>query len=205
MVKILIATHNPAKINSYKSMLGEENIEFVCLSDLGITEVAPENLPSFKENAIAKAKFYYNLSKIPTLAEDSGIEIDALNGWPGINSRRIYGVDKPEASDEEIIQETMFRLTDVPFEQRTCHMKVVMALAIDKDHVTVSEAQTDCYIALEPSQHLIKGFPYRSMFYLPEHKAIEADLEYLNPGLDFMTHRKNAIIKLTPLIKHLTE
>ena len=113
MTKILVATHNPAKLNSYKSMLTDENIEFLCLADLGIKESAPENLPTFKENAIAKAKYYFNLANMPTLAEDSGVEIDALNGWPGVNSRRIYGSDKPEATDGEIIKETISRLKDV--------------------------------------------------------------------------------------------
>ena len=84
-------------------------------------------------------------------------------------------------------------------------MKVVMALVVDKDHVTVSEAQSDCYIALEPSQHVTKGFPFRSLFYLPEYQAIDADLRDLHPDTDFMPHRKNAIMKLTPLIKHLIE
>lgn len=203
MAKILVATHNPAKINSYRNMLSEENIEFVCLSDLGITQSAPEDLSTFKDNAIAKAKFYQALSNLPTLSEDSGIEIDALNGWPGIFSRRIWGKESREATDEEIIGDTIKKMENVPFDKRACHMKVVMALAIDQDNITTAEAQTDCYIALQPSQHLIKGFPYRSMFYLPEYKAIESDLEYDNPGKDFMTHRKNAIIKLTPLIKQL--
>ena len=100
-MKILLATHNPAKISSYKSKLSDLGIDFVTLGDLGITDKFEENKSTFEENAKEKALYHYRLTKMPTIADDGGFEIDFLNGEPGVKSRRWLGY---EATDEEIFE-----------------------------------------------------------------------------------------------------
>jgi len=87
-------------------------VTLVGLADVGITEAPEETGISFQENAILKAKFYAEKSKLPTLADDGGLEIDALNGEPGVKSHRWIHQDR-EDTDEELIQYTLDRMKDI--------------------------------------------------------------------------------------------
>ncbi len=160
MSKLLIATHNPAKFNEFVHLLGNYKLDLVSLSDLSIKAKAPEEADNFKDNAMAKARFYYNLAQVPTLADDSGLEIDALDGWPGVSSRRIFGVDNHEATDEELIQETLRRLQGVPWEKRTAHFSIATALILSQDELYTAEGQGLAgYIGERPAITRIPGYP----------------------------------------------
>src|SRR3989344_1856522 len=103
MNKLLIATHNPAKFNDISRFLKDIPYKLVSLNDVGITEDIEEDQPTFELNAIKKATFFVKKSGLPTLGDDSGMEIDYLRGKPGVLSKRWA----PDESDESIITHTL--------------------------------------------------------------------------------------------------
>jgi len=122
-VRILLATTNPGKLAEVKQILGER-IEIVGLSAAESTEEI-ETGTSFKENALLKARHYFQISGIPTIADDSGLEVEALNGAPGIHSARYAG---PDAEDKDRIQKLIEEMRGVPGQRR--HARFTCAAAI---------------------------------------------------------------------------
>ena len=114
MKKLLIATHNPAKFSEIKYFLKDLPFKIVSLKDLKIKEDVKENGKTFKENAVKKAKHYGQKSGLLTIADDGGLEIDYLNGAPGIHSRR--WINGKRAGDKELIKHTLKLLKGVPLE-----------------------------------------------------------------------------------------
>lgn len=199
---LLIATRNRAKFDEFALLLKPYELKFVSLEDLKITATAEETGETFNENAELKARFYGNLANIPTLADDGGLEIEYLNGWPGVSSRRIFGPDKPEASDEEMIAETMRRLDSVPTEKRTCRFTVSLALFLPPEALHLGHGFVAGVIPNEPSPVRVPGFPFRSIFFLPQFGKAIAELPP-QAQADFMNHRKKAIIELEPYLREL--
>src|SRR3989338_11058336 len=114
MNKILIGTSNQAKLETYKKLLKDFNFEIISSKDLNIP-VPEEKHKTFEEEAVNKAKYYFEKSGIPTIVDDGGFEIDALNGEPGVKSKRWIG---REMTDEEIVAEVFKRMKNVP--NRAC-------------------------------------------------------------------------------------
>jgi len=203
MKRLLIATRNPTKFERLKKLLCSYKLQVLSLNDVGISQGVDESGKTFEENAVLKARFYAKLSNLPVLGDDSGLEIDALDGWPGVYSRRIFGPSKPDATDDEVVSETLKRMTKVPFEKRTCHFTAVMALLIPPDKLHVTHSSTDGYIITEPKGIRKPGFPMESIFYLPDLDKTAAELDQEGNLENYLTHRKNAIIKLEPYLKEL--
>lgn len=197
MRKLLIATKNPGKVLEYREIFKELDlkIELVSLKDLGIEQSLEETGKTFEENAIQKAKFYYNLAGLPTLSDDSGIEIDFLNGEPGAKSRRWPGY---EASDEELIEFTLEKLKRVPEEKRGAQLRAIVGLTFPgEEKVYTFEGILRGRIAQKPFEKSIPGYPFRSIFIHKQQK------KYLGE-LSLVAHRKQAIEKALPIIrKHL--
>ena len=124
--KLLIATHNQGKIREYRHLLQDIPLDLVSLDDLGISEEIEETGATFVENAWLKACGYAQLAGMLTLSDDSGLEVDALGGEPGIHSAR-YGGDSC-ASDEDRIQLLLRNLAEVPREKRTARFRCVIAI-----------------------------------------------------------------------------
>lgn len=204
MPKLLIATHNPAKFNEFAGLLSSYKLDLVSLKDLGIAAKAPEEADNFKDNAVVKAKFYYNLSRLPTLADDSGLEIDALHGWPGVGSRRIFGAANDEATDEELIQETLRRLQGVPWEKRTAHFSIAVALVLsqNKFYLAAGQGMTG-YIGEAPTSTRIPGYPFRSLFYVSKYNKMSADLTYEELEQVGFRHRPIVLEQLGLYLKRL--
>jgi len=115
---LLIATFNPGKFREYKIIINQIlklSLNLISLKDLKINEKVEEKEKNYKDNAILKAKFYCKISGLPTLADDSGLEIDYLKGWPGVKSRR--NEEGKELSDKKLITMVMEKLKGVPFEK----------------------------------------------------------------------------------------
>src|SRR3989344_1944210 len=113
MNKLLLATHNPAKIRELKLGLQElkkSGIKLVTLKSLKIRSKPRETGKTFRENAVIKARYYANLSRLPTVADDGGLRIPFLRNEPGVRSRRWLGF---EASDEQLINYTLSQLKGV--------------------------------------------------------------------------------------------
>ncbi|MBI3952536.1 MAG: non-canonical purine NTP pyrophosphatase [Candidatus Doudnabacteria bacterium] len=196
MRKLLIGTTNPGKFEEYKKLLTDFGFkfEFVSPKDLNIEE-PEETGKTFEENALLKAKYYYEQSKIPTLVDDGGFEIDALNGEPGIKSRRWLGRD---ASDEELIDEVYKRMESQ--ENKKCRLNVFLALATPFGVMT-SRADVEGVIADHPSDKRIQGYPYRSLMYFPNYGKYYCDLT--EEEHEILNHRKHAIEKIKDIFKEL--
>lgn len=159
--KLLIATHNQGKFTEIKNRFSSSNIEIVSLNDLNIKDDVEETGQTFTDNARLKAEFYYNLSQLPTIADDSGLMVDALNGEPGVKSRNWLG---HRCTDDELINHLMERMQGVPLEKRTAKFVTVMVLFDGKDFTVVRGEETGI-IGKEIIAGSLPGLPYDAVFY----------------------------------------
>jgi XTP/dITP diphosphohydrolase len=138
---------------------------------VGIDLAVKENYPSYEENATIKATAYARASRLVTLADDSGVEVDALGGEPGIRSARAAG---EEASDKDRVEHLLARLKDVPREKRTARFKCVIAVATPEGKTELCHGECPGLIVFEPRGE--NGFGYDPVFYLPEFDRTMAEL-----------------------------
>jgi len=200
MKTLLVATTNLGKLGEIKGFLSDLPVTLVGLSDVGITEAPEETGISFQENAILKAKFYAEKSKLPTLADDGGLEIDALNGEPGVKSHRWIHDDREE-EDEELITYALDRTKDVADDKRGAQLRLVLALVLPSGEVFTSEEKVRGIIPREASKHRHQGFPYRSLLFLPEINKYYNHDELTATETETYNHRKKALEILKPIIK----
>ena len=171
MAKLLIATHNAGKKAEYAQLLQGLDLELNTLSDLGIELVISEDGATFAQNALLKARGYAAATGLLTLADDSGLEVDALGGAPGVYTAR-YGSEG--LSDEGRYRLLLENLRGIPDEQRTARFRCVIALAWPDGHTELAEGTCEGRIAHEPrGEH---GFGYDPVFYLPEFGCTMAEL-----------------------------
>ncbi len=198
MKKLLLGTGNHAKIESYKQLLKGFDLEIVTAKDLKIP--APEEIgATFEEEAINKAKYYFEKSGIPSLVDDGGMEIDVLNGEPGVKSHRWLG---HEMKDDEIVAEVMKRMKDVPKDKRACKFTVV--LAVDSPFgVFTSHGDIVGVIAEKPSEKLMPGFPYRTVMYLPNYHKYWCEIT--DEEHDILDHRKAALDKIKDILIEISK
>ena len=192
--KILIGTGNPAKLATYRKLLKNFNLEIISSKELNIAE--PEEVGStFEQTAIDKANYYFKKSRIPTIVDDGGFEIEALNGEPGIKSNRWIG---REMSDEEIISEVMKRMQGIT--NRNCKHTIILALATPFG-VFTAHGEIAGEVADKPSEKRVVKFPYRSVLFLPNYNKYWVDLTEAEE--EIMNHRGAALAKLNDIIKEL--
>ena len=196
--KLLIATRNPGKMREYRQLLRDVPYTLVSLDDLGITEEVAETGESFEENARLKARAYAARSGLLTLADDSGLEVDALGGDPGIHSAR-YGGD-PDASDHDRVVLLLQRLEGVPWEQRAARFRCVIALASPNEEGVAVVGAVAGMIQYEPQGE--GGFGYDPVFYLPSYGQTTAQLS-LEEKIR-ISHRAEAARKAATELKRLS-
>ncbi len=194
--KLLLATNNQAKIAEYQSLLANIPLELVTLSERGITTVVDEVGESLEENARLKATVLAVESQLPALADDSGLEVDALNGAPGHLSARYAGEG---ASDRGRLDYLLSQLEDVPWEMRTARFRCVIAVAIPGGETELCSGECPGIIAFEPKGE--QGFGYDPVFYLPElgKTMAELPLEIKNQ----ISHRGQAARKVSRVLERL--
>ncbi|MFQ5996453.1 MAG: XTP/dITP diphosphatase [Dehalococcoidales bacterium] len=169
--KLLLATNNQAKVQEYKSLLSDLPYELVTLTEQGITVAVNEVGESLEENARLKATALAAESQLLTLADDSGLEVDALGGEPGRLSARYAGEN---ASDRERVSYLLARLNGVPQEKRTARFRCIIALATPDGKVEFCSGECRGLITFAPrGEH---GFGYDPVFYLPELNKTMAEL-----------------------------
>lgn len=200
MKTLLIATTNPGKLGEIKEFLSDLAVTLVGLADVGIREAPEETGITFEENAILKAKYYAQKSNLPTLADDGGLEIDALNGEPGVKSHRWIHDDR-EDSDEELIQYTLDRMKDVADGARGAQLRLVLALVIPGGEVFTSEEKVRGVIPRAASTVRHRGFPYRSLLFLPEINKYYTQDALTVTETETYNHRKKALEILKPILK----
>src|SRR6266852_3257032 len=127
MRRLLIATTNPAKLAEYRLILRDIELDLVSLAEVGITDTPEELGATFEENALIKARFYFEQARTATLADDGGLEIDALGGEPGVRSHRWLGSGGDD-SDDALVAEVIRRMKGVEAAQRTARIRATLAL-----------------------------------------------------------------------------
>jgi XTP/dITP diphosphohydrolase len=196
MPKLLLATSNLGKIKEYRLLLDGLGYEITTLAEEGITKVVTESGNNYEQNARLKAIAYAKLSQLTTLADDSGLEVDALNGEPGIKSARFAG---KAATDAERLSLLLARLEGVPWERRTARFKCVIAIATPKGQTEICYGECRGMIALEAKGE--NGFGYDPVFFLREmHKTMaELPLEAKNQ----ISHRAQASQKARQVLQQV--
>ena len=169
--KLLLATNNTGKVKEFRNLLAGIPFELVTPKEIGIVMDVDETGATYRENARLKACTLAAQSGLLTLADDSGIEIDALNGAPGVMSARYAGEN---ASDAERVNFLLSKLKDVPQEKRTARFYCVIAIAHPDGKVEYCDGECKGTIAFEPSG--ASGFGYDPVFYLPEFGKAMAEL-----------------------------
>lgn len=177
MKKIVVATNNKHKAEEMAAIL--KDFEVLTLSDVGFTEEIEENGSTFEENAVIKARTVCDRLGVMTLADDSGLEIDALNKEPGIYSARYLGHDTPYDKKNGIILE---RMKGVEGENRSARFICAIAIAYPDGRTTVVKKAWEGRIAEEAAG--CSGFGYDPIFYVPDEGMTAAELPQ---------ERKNAV------------
>lgn len=185
MIKLLIASNNKGKLREFQTLLEGLPFELITLKDAGITTSVDETGDTYQDNAKLKAVTYARLSGQLTLADDSGLEVDALGGEPGPRAARYAGEN---ASDKEKIDFLLSKLKNVPWEQRKARFHCVIALAFPGDGTTVCQGECAGYIMLEPKGE--QGFGYDPVFYVPEFDKTMAELSMEEKNQ--LSHRASA-------------
>lgn len=193
--KIILATNNEGKLQEFKNLLFVAQFEFFSAKNFSIPEIEETGL-TFVENAILKARNAAIYAKIPAIADDSGLEVDALNGAPGVYSARYAGVN---AKDEDNIAKLLQELKDVPWEKRTARFHcVIVYLRHELDPVPII-----CYGSLE-GKILFEprgknGFGYDPVFFLEEFECSVAELPI--SVKNEISHRAKALVKLNDFLQ----
>jgi len=194
MPKLLLATNNKGKAREYRSLLSGVPFELVTPDEVGINTEVEEVGKSFEENARLKAATLAAESQLLSLADDSGLEVDALGGEPGTLSARYAGEG---ASDEDRVSYLLTKLEGVPEERRTARFRCVIAIATPEGDVELCSGECEGIIAFEPRGN--KGFGYDPIFYLPELKKTMAELPPEEKNR--ISHRGRAARKASQLLK----
>ena len=191
--KLLLATGNPGKARELADLLKGVPFEMVSLRDLDLPTEIDEPADTFEGNAIIKAEAYARMSDLLTLADDSGLEIDALNGDPGVHSKRFAGED---ATDEERVQIVLQKLEGVAWEQRTARYRCVLAMA--KPGIATVTCEGICSGIINRELRGSGGFGYDPVFYLPEYDKTVAELSLEEKNQ--VSHRAKAAQKAVALL-----
>ena len=196
MKEIILATNNAGKVREFKEMLADTDISILPLKEAGINIDVEETGTTFKENALIKARALCKLTGKPTLADDSGLEVDALNGEPGVYSARYLGEDTSyEIKNKSIID----RLEGVNGEDRAGGFRCCMALVLPDGREFITEGQMRGIIAKEPAGE--NGFGYDPIVFIPEYGKTSAQLE---PEVkNMISHRGKALSKMIEVIRSL--
>lgn len=205
--EILYATNNPGKVIEVSKLLSHNGINVVSPKDLGIDLDVPEVGNSLEENASSKAESFLAKSNGRiVLSDDTGLEIDALDGEPGIHVRR-WKDGKTRMADEEIIDYCMKRMKDLPKGMRGAQFRTVLALALPNGKVETFEGTLRGEILREPASIRVEGFPFESLFYIPEWKMILGEVHQLKADEKDgkFNHRERALQKAVPRIKQIFE
>ena len=198
MKKLLIATKNQGKVGEFKEFLKGLPFAIVSLQDLKIKEDIEEDGKTYKENSQKKALFFAKLTNLPAIADDGGIEIAALNGAPGVRSRRWLGY---EATDEELISHMLKVSKKLPADNRKAVFKTIVSFAMPNGKVWSVEGKVEGVISEKPLLKILKGYPYRSFFFLPKINKFYHESELSKKEQRIYNHRYKAVLKLLPIIK----
>ncbi|HEX6387164.1 MAG TPA: XTP/dITP diphosphatase [Anaerolineae bacterium] len=195
--KLLVATYNQGKVTEFAEMLANLEVEWLSLDDAGVTMDVDETGRTFRENAILKARAYAAATGLLTLADDSGLEVDALGGRPGVSTSRYGGEGLTHAQRYRLL---LRELEDVPWEARSARFRCVIVLAApDGTLLGESEGTVEGMIATAPAGE--GGFGYDPVFYLPQKGKTIAQLK--SAVKHQISHRGRALRAIEPRLRQL--
>ncbi|NLZ71800.1 MAG: RdgB/HAM1 family non-canonical purine NTP pyrophosphatase [Clostridiaceae bacterium] len=172
-MEIILATHNLDKVRELKELIDTDQIDLKPISEFNIDMDVEENGESYRENALIKARYAHQ--KLPgkrIIADDSGLSIDILDGYPGIYSARFAGVD---TAYKDKIQEIWHLLE--PFDQNRWHAAFHCALAYIDEFGAEMVFEAKCQGVIIPEMRGANGFGYDPIFYMPEYKMTTAEMD----------------------------
>ena len=196
MREILIATQNRDKLREIEGLIAGLPFRFVVPKDLGVEESPEETETTFLGNARLKALHYAKVSGLPSVADDSGLSIDAMNGEPGVYSSRFCG---DNATYPQRFQEIWRRLRDVPEEKRTAHFTSAVVMASSGFILFETEQHVHGLIASRPRG--LNGFGYDPIFFHPPSGCTTGELPRAQK--DAISHRGQAFAKLRDYLESL--
>ncbi len=191
-MKLIIATRNKGKVLEIKSMLTEFS-EVLSLSDIGFNEEAVEDGKTFLENAMKKATFYFDrlsdyLSNYAVLSDDSGLEVEALNGRPGVFSARYAGIN---ATDDDNINKLLEEMKHIPFDKRNANFTCSMVMILPEKKIITSEGK--CFGKIATTKKGTNGFGYDPVFLTEESNFTKTMAELSKEEKNKISHRYKAL------------
>jgi XTP/dITP diphosphohydrolase len=196
MVEILLATRNPGKVREIRQLAADQPWRWHSLDDFPDVPEAVEDADTFAENARRKALHYAAATGLPTLADDSGLEVDHLSGAPGVYSARYAGEICDDAANN---RKLVAALAGVPLEQRTARFRCAMALARPGEVLAETEGVVEGLILDEPRGS--NGFGYDPHFLLPDLGKTTAELPPEEKNA--LSHRGQALRAMLPNIESI--
>lgn len=191
---MIFATGNQGKIKEIKAILGDIGEEIISMKEAGIDIDIVEDGNSFEENAIIKARAVMERTGQLVLADDSGLEVDALGGEPGIYSARYLGEDTSyEIKNRNIIE----RLEGVEGEARSARFVCVIAAAFPDGEIVTTRGTIEGVIAKEPAGE--NGFGYDPIVYVPEYKMTTGQME--PEAKNAISHRGKALCAMKKILE----
>lgn len=194
--QLLVATRNNGKIDEYSELICDLSVDWLGLEEINLPLEVEETGATFLENAILKATKFATASGLLTLADDSGLEVDALDGKPGVHTARYGGEGLTPIERYKLL---LKRMEGVPTISRTARFRCVIALASPDGLIGTTEGVCEGRIADSPAGS--GGFGYDPVFYLPERKKTMAELA--SNEKHQISHRGRAIRKMTPLLSRV--
>ena len=197
-MKVLLATQNKGKVKELQELLAGEDIEVLSLLDIENWEEVAESGSTFAENAALKARIAAQRTGLVSLADDSGLEVDALHGAPGVYSARYAGEPKDDdRNNEKLLKE----LEGVPEDQRTARFRCALVVATPTGEEYLTEGVVEGRILTERRGK--EGFGYDPLFYLPDFGRTMAQLNVNQKNK--ISHRAQAFRKAVPILKELAQ
>jgi XTP/dITP diphosphohydrolase len=196
--RLLVATRSEHKLRELRELLELRNGELITLDDAGVDGEPVEDGATFEDNAAIKARFGLAATGLPTLADDSGIEVDALGGGPGVRTRRYAGED---ATDEENNEKLLTELAGLPPERRGARYVCVLALALPGGGDRLLYARGECTGRIVTSPRGSGGFGYDPIFE-PEGEPVGGRTfgEWSAEAKNRISHRAWAARAMAPLL-----
>jgi len=196
MNKLLIATNNKGKVKELQGLLKGTGLELITPKDINLNLEVEEDGTTYAENAIKKASAFAHASGLVSLADDSGLEVDALDGAPGLYSARYH--PKPGANDAD---RRAYMLENLKGKLRPwkARFHATIAIAIPEKDVQVVEG--NCLGEIIPNERGTGGFGYDPIFLLPELNKTMAELEMEEKNR--LSHRAKAVINAIPVLKEI--
>ena len=191
--KLLVATRNADKIKEIRRLLQNPDLEIISVSEIENLPYVEEDQPTLEGNAIKKATVICEASGLPTMADDTGLEVDFLNGEPGVYSSRFAGAN---ATYDDNVAKLLSRLQGVPLEKRTARFRTVIAFC-DGERIETIEGVCEGYISEERRGE--GGFGYDPIFYVPEVGKTFAELSLDEKNQ--ISHRGRALRKFKTFLQ----